>query len=189
MRNICVYASSSDAVDGDYKEAARRLGELIGGRGATLVYGAGNVGLMGECARAVHAAGGGVVGVIPDRLVDLELAYREADELIVTETMRDRKAIMAERADAFVALPGGIGTLEEMIEVLVLKQLGYHHKPCVFLNTRDYYDGLFGFLARMVDDSFIKEICLDMFAVCTTPEAVFAYLDGYTPAPAPHKWF
>lgn len=189
MKHICVYAASSDAAGEHHKEAARRLGGLIAERGCTLVYGAGNVGLMGECARAVHAGGGRVVGVIPDRLADLELAYREADELIVTETMRDRKAIMAERADAFVALPGSIGTLEEMIEVLVLKQLGYHRKPCVFLNVDGFYDHLFAFLGRLVEERFFKESSLDMFGVCMTPAAVFEYLDGYVPAPPPHKWF
>ena len=189
MKHICVYAASSDAVDEEYKTAARRTGALIGQRGATLVYGAGKIGLMGECARAVHEHGGHVVGVIPDRLVDLELEYREADELIVTETMRDRKAIMASRADAFIALPGSIGTLEEMMEVLTLKQLGYHAKPCAFINTRGFYDWLFAFFGTLVNENFLKEASLDMFAVCATPEAAFEYLDGYEPHPLPKKWF
>lgn len=187
--HLCVYAASSSAVDEAYKEAARRLGALIGERGATLVYGAGNIGLMGECALAVHAAGGRVVGVIPDRLVDLELAYREADELVVTETMRDRKRIMAERADAFVALPGSLGTLEEMLEVLVLRQLGYHRKPCAFLNVNGFFDPLFQMFARLVEENFLKESALDMFHVCMTPEAVFEHLDTYTPHQPEPKWF
>ena len=189
MRHICVYAASSDAVDEEYKEAARRVGELIGRDGDTLVYGAGKVGLMGECARAVHEHGGHVVGVIPDRLVDLELEYREADELIVTDTMSARKEIMSARADAFIALPGSIGTLEEMMEALTLKQLGYHAKPCAFINTRGFYDWLFAFFGTLVHENFLKEASLDMFAVCETPEAAFEYLDGYEPHLLPQKWF
>ena len=189
MKHICVYAASSDAVDGEYREAARRTGELIGRRGDTLVYGAGRIGLMGECARAVHVYGGRVVGVIPDRLVDLELEYREADELIVTETMQDRKTIMADRADAFIALPGSFGTIEEMMEALTLKQLGYHAKPCAFINTRGFYDWLFAFFGTLVHENFLKEDSLDMFAVCATPEAAFEYLDGYEPHSLPQKWF
>ncbi len=189
MKHICVYAASSDAVDEEYKEAARRIGLLIGRRGDTLVYGAGKIGLMGECARAVHENGGRVVGVIPDRLVDLELEYREADELIVTESMGDRKAIMASRADAFIALPGSIGTLEEMMEALTLKQLGYHAKPCAFINTRGFYDWLFAFFGTLVYENFLKEDSLDMFAVCATPEAAYEYLDSYEPQALPQKWF
>jgi cytokinin riboside 5'-monophosphate phosphoribohydrolase len=189
LRHICVYAASSAAVDEEYKAAARRLGALIGRRGDTLVYGAGKIGLMGECARAVHENGGRVVGVIPDRLVDLELEYREADELIVTETMHDRKVVMAARADAFLALPGSFGTLEEMMEALTLKQLGYHNKPCAFINTRNFYDWLFAFFGTLVCESFLKEASLDMFAVCATPEAAFEYLDGYEPDSLPQKWF
>ena len=189
INRICVYASSSNAVNDHYKAVAAQLGSLIGARQGTLVYGAGNVGLMGVCAEAVHASGGRVVGVIPDRLVNLELAYREADELIVTETMRERKAIMIDRAEAFIALPGSIGTLEEIIEVLVLKQLGYHDKPCVFINTHGFYDWLFAFFGTLVEENFLKESSLDMFAVCEAPESALEYIDGYIPHPVPGKWF
>ncbi len=191
MKTICVYAASSDAVDQVYVDAAERLGVLIAEHGHTLVYGAGSVGLMGVCARAVHARGGGgrVVGVIPDKLVDLELAYHDADELVVTTTMSERKRIMAERADAFVALPGGFGTIEEIIEVLVLKQLWYHEKPCVFLNVNGIYDHLFRFFDALVAAHFIKDSHKQLYHVCDTPEAAYAYLDAYTPAPAHGKWF
>lgn len=190
MKTICVYAASSNAVDPVYMDAARRLGALIAAHDHTLVYGAGGVGLMGICARAVHENGGGrVVGVIPDKLVDLELAYRDADELIITTTMSERKRIMAERADAFIALPGGFGTLEEIMEILVLKQLWYHEKPCVFLNINGIYDNLFAFFDALIEARFIKESHKRLYHVCNTPDAAYAYLDAYTPAPAHTKWF
>lgn len=190
MNAICVYAASSDAVDKIYVDAAHRLGELIAEHGHTLIYGAGCIGLMGVCARAVHARGGGrVVGVIPNKLVDLELAYRDADELIVTETMSDRKRIMADRADAFIALPGGFGTLEEMVEALVLKQLWYHDKPCIFLNVKGAYDGLFTFFNTLVHERFIQDTHTELYHVCNTPEEAYAYMDAYVPTPVHQKWF
>jgi uncharacterized protein (TIGR00730 family) len=184
-----VYAASSDAVDADYLAVAERLGALLAGAGKTLVYGGGNVGLMGACARAVHAGGGRVVGVIPEKLQGLELGYEAADEYIVTTGMRERKAIMEERADAFVALPGGLGTLEEIIEVLVLKQLQYHDKPLVFLNTRGVFDPLFAFFDRLVADRFLKAGHRALFHVVDAPEAVLPLLAAYTPPPREGKWF
>ncbi len=188
-RNVCVYAASSDAVAPAYKEAAQRLGGLLAARGHTLVYGAGNIGLMGEMARAVHAGSGHVIGVIPEKLKGLELAYEEADELIVTDDLRERKAIMEERADAFVAMPGGIGTIEEIIEVLTRKQLGYHNKPLVFLNTNGIYDELIGFIERLMTESFIKGSLRELYRVSPDPEDALDYIDAYE-APEPHrKWF
>lgn len=190
MENICVYAASSDALQDKYKDAARNLGSLIAQHKHTLVYGGGCVGLMGVCARAVHAEGGGkVVGVITDKLVDLELAYHDADELIVTTTMSERKHIMAERADAFISMPGGFGTIEEIMEVLVLKQLWYHQKPCVFLNIDGIYDHLFAFFDTLIEKQFIKELHKKLFHVCATPEEAYTYLDNYTPEPVHGKWF
>lgn len=190
MKSICVYASSSEAVDHQYRDIAHRLGELITEHGHTLIYGGGCVGLMGVCARAVHACGDGrVVGVITDKLVDLELAYQEADELVVTETMSERKRIMAERADAFIALPGGFGTLEEVMEILVLKQLWYHEKPCVFINVNGIYDHLFHFFDALIAEHFIKESHKAFFHVCTTAEDAYAYLERYEPGPVHGKWF
>src|SRR5437867_216516 len=135
QRAICVFSSSSDAVAPHYVELAQSFGALLARRHMGLVYGAGRVGLMGVLARAVHAHGGRVIGVIPDFLRAQEVAYEEADELIVTRDLRERKAIMESRYDAFVALPGGFGTLEEILEILTLKQLATHAKPVVFLNT------------------------------------------------------
>lgn len=190
VKNICVYAASSDALADCHKEAATRLGMLIAQHGHTLVYGGGCVGLMGECARAVHGAGGGrVVGIITDKLVDLELAYHEADELVVTTTMSERKRIMAERADAFIAMPGGFGTIEEVMEVLVLKQLWYHQKPCVFLNINGIYNHLFAFFDTLIEAQFIKELHTKLYHVCSTPEEAYDYLDNYTPEPVHGKWF
>ncbi len=187
---ICVYAASSDAAAPVYRDAATRLGTLIAEHGHGLIYGGGCVGLMGVCARAVHDNGGGpVVGVIPEKLVDLELAYQEADELIVTQTMSERKQTMAQRADAFVALPGGFGTIEEVMEVLVLKQLWYHHKPCVFLNVNGIYDNLFAFFDTLIAEHFIKETHKELYHVCDSAEAAYAFIEAYTPAPPHGKWF
>lgn len=190
MESVCVYASSSDALAESFRTEAIRLGELIAEHGHTLIYGGGSVGLMGACARAVHARGGGrVVGVITDKLMDLELGYRDADELIVTKTMSERKRIMAERADAFIALPGGFGTLEEVMEILVLKQLWYHEKPCVFLNIEGIYDHLFKFFEDMIAHHFIKDSHKDFYYVCSTAAEAYAYLEQYRPGPAHGKWF
>ena len=140
---ICVYCASSDAVDAAYGEAAEALGHLMGDRGDTLVYGGGTIGLMGILARATQSRGGHVVGVIPESLRTKELAYEEADELVVTPDLRTRKHEMDVRADAFIALPGGFGTLEEVVEVLTLKQLHLHDKAIVFLNTDEFWTPLF----------------------------------------------
>lgn len=189
MKFICVYASSSNAIDPCYGREAERLGQLIAEHHHTLVFGGGCVGLMGICARAVHSRGGHVIGVIPDKLVELELAYHQADELIVTTSMNERKRIMVERSDAFIALPGGYGTLEEIIEVLVLKQLWYHDKPCVFVNINGIYNNLFRFLDDLIAAHFIKPGHKDFFHVCETAEEVYSYLARYTPQPAHDKWF
>lgn len=189
FENICVYAASSDAVDQPYLEAARALGSRLAAGGHTLIYGAGNIGLMGALGAAVHAGGGRVVGVIPEKLRGLELAYEDADELIITETMRERKAVMEDRADAFVALPGGFGTLEEIMEVLTLKQLRYHDKPLVFLNTRGIFSGLFSFFDELFTHRFVKDSQRALYHVADSPAAVFEYLDGYTPPNPREKWF
>jgi len=179
VKHICVYASSSDALDACYFAAARAFGALLARRGGTLIFGGGCIGLMGEAARAVHAGGGRVVGVIPDRLVLPGVAYESADELIVTPDMRTRKATMEARAEAFVALPGGIGTLEEVLEVMVLKQLRYHAKPIVFLNVDGFYKHLIGFLDHQIEARFAKPSMRSLYHVVETPEAVFTYLDAY----------
>ena len=189
IERVCVYASSSNTIDPIYKEAAAELGKLLAQNNKTVVYGGGSVGLMGECARAVHAHGGKVTGVITDKLVDLELAYKEADELIVTSTMSERKQIMAEKADAFVALPGGLGTLEEISEVLVLKQLWYHEKACIFLNTGNIYASLFRFFDDLEKAAFSPASQRRFYTICDTPQEVMACLNNYAPGPAHDRWF
>jgi uncharacterized protein (TIGR00730 family) len=178
---VCVYAASSSVVDAVFVDCARRLGVLLATHGHTLVYGAGNIGLMGALAQAVHGTGGKVIGVIPEKLRGLEVCYEEADELIVTKTMRERKAIMEERADGFVVLPGGIGTLEEVLEVLVLRQLHYHNKPIVFLNIDGYYDDLLTFFRHMVETRFLLHSLDKLIHVAKLPEDAIAYLDTYEP--------
>ncbi len=187
MKYVCVYAASSNSLAPEYSAAAQAFGRLLAREGYTMVYGGGSIGLMGEVARAVHACGGEVIGVITEKLRGLELAYEAADELVITETMRERKAIMESRADAFVALPGGFGTLEEVIEVLVLKQLHYHAKPLVFLNTCGIYSGFMAYVERLFRDGFIDESQRVLFHVAATPEAVFDYLREYEAPTTPMK--
>jgi uncharacterized protein (TIGR00730 family) len=152
--SVCVFCSSAGGLPQEYRSAARELGRELAGRGHRLVYGGGNVGLMGELARSVHDHGGTVVGVIPQGLVDRELAYDPADELLVTGTLRERKAEMDARADAFVALPGGFGTLEELLEVLTLRQLRLHDRPIVLLNVAGYWDPFLAMVSDMVAQGF-----------------------------------
>lgn len=153
--SICVYCGSRLGVRPVYAEAARRLGRAIGARGWQLVYGGGAAGLMGGVADATLAAGGRVVGVIPDTLMKREVGHRGLHELHVVPTMHLRKQMMAERADAFVALPGGIGTLEELYEVWTWRQLGYHDQPIGLLNVAGYFDGLLAFMQATVDEGFL----------------------------------
>jgi cytokinin riboside 5'-monophosphate phosphoribohydrolase len=153
-RSVCVFCGSASGLPEVHRRAARELGGEIARRGHRLVYGGGNVGLMGEVARSVHRHGGTVFGAIPRSLVDRELAYGPADELVVTDTLRERKAAMDARADAFVALPGGFGTLEELLEMLTLRQLGLHDRPIVVLNVAGYYDPFLAMVAAMVGQGF-----------------------------------
>jgi uncharacterized protein (TIGR00730 family) len=153
--SICVYCGSRPGTDVAFAETAARVGHWIGARGGQLVYGGGRSGLMGVVADATLAAGGRVVGVIPRSLVEREHAHRGCTELHVVETMHERKRIMAERADAFLALPGGIGTMEELFETWTWRQLGYHNKPLGLLNQSGYYDALLTFIDHCVDRGFM----------------------------------
>ncbi len=155
--SICVYCGSRPGVDPRFADIARETGRWIGERGGQLVYGGGNNGLMGMVAQATQAAGGRVVGIIPQALVDREWANTACDELHVVQTMHERKAMMAERSDTFLALPGGIGTFEELFEIWTWRQLGYHDKPVGLLNAAGYYDGLLQFLASSVSAGFMNE--------------------------------
>ena len=174
--NICVYCSSSDNIKRDYFPIAAALGKLIAEHGDTLIWGGGRVGLMGETARAVHANGGRVVGVIPESMTSVEIAYDNADELIVTQTMRQRKHEMDERSDAFVILPGGFGTLEELAEILVLKILKYHDRPMILLNAHGFYDKLLDLFDHFVEEKFARPRHLALLQVVDSPEAVYEVL-------------
>ncbi len=189
VRAVCVYSSSSDAVAPHYVEAATALGALLAREKLTLVYGGGRVGLMGAVARSVHAHGGKVIGVIPHYLRKKEVAYEEADEFIITKDLRERKAVMEERADAFVALPGGFGTLEEILEILTLKQLEAHGKPVVFLNTNDFFAPLLVMFDRLYEEQFTKHAYRGHYHVADSPDGVLTHFNGYTPPEKVHKWF
>ncbi len=154
--NICVYCSASNDIAPEYFQLAADLGVALAGRGDTLVYGGSSVGLMGELARTMQQHGGRVVGVIPQALVDKELAYQNADELLVTADMRERKAGMEARADAFLALPGGIGTMEEIFEIMAARSLKLLAKPLVMLNQAGFYDPLVRLLEHMRDAKFLR---------------------------------
>jgi uncharacterized protein (TIGR00730 family) len=160
-----VYCGSRLGAQPAHEAAARQVGELIGRRGWQLVYGGGNAGLMGAVANATLGAGGTVVGVIPNSLMDRELGHKGLNELHVVETMHQRKQLMAERADAFLALPGGIGTFEELFEVWTWRQLGYHDKPVGLLNVEGYYDGLLQFLDHATAQGFIPPAQRDLLQV------------------------
>jgi uncharacterized protein (TIGR00730 family) len=188
-RLLCVYCSSSDRIDPKYAAVATALGTEMVRQGWDLVYGGGKTGLMGATARAVKAAGGRVVGVIPEFMKAKELAFDEADELVTVITMRERKLLMETRADAFVALPGGWGTLEEILEILTLRQLDVVRKPCVFLNQEGFYNDLLRLFERMLQDRFFKPSNLDLFRVTDTVPGIFEQIEASAGAKAESKWF
>ena len=174
--SICVYCGSRSGEQPQFAAAATAVGQWIGQRGGQLVYGGGRTGLMGTVAEATRAAGGRVVGIIPKALVDRELANTLCDELHIVDTMHERKAMMGERADAFIALPGGIGTFEELFEIWTWRQLGYHDKPLGILNVERYYDGLLSFLAHSVREGFMGEWQMDLMHTLSEPETLLDWL-------------
>lgn len=163
--SLCIYCGSRPGTSPEFAAVARQIGAWIGANGGQLVYGGGHNGLMGAVADATLAAGGRVVGVIPKALIDKEWAHQGCTELHIVDTMHERKRIMAEHADAFLALPGGIGTLEEFFEVWTWRQLGYHNKPVGLLNQSGYYDHLLAFLAASVKNGFMNN---DLMALVRT---------------------
>lgn len=182
LRSICVFCGSSAGASDDYVSSARAFATEAARRGIRLVYGGASVGLMGACADAALAAGGSVVGVIPRALVDREIAHRGLTELRVVESMHERKATMAALADAFVALPGGLGTLEELFEVWTWGMLGIHAKPCGVLNVRDYYTPLIRFLDHARDEGFVRAAQRAMLVVDTNSGALIERLGVVNPA-------
>jgi len=181
INSICVYCGSTPGRLLDYALAAQGLGSEIGRRGIRLVYGGAGVGLMGEVARAALAAGGQVVGVMPQALVAQEMASTEMIELRVVKDMHERKAVMAELSDGFIALPGGFGTFEEFFEVLTWQQLGIHTKPCGLLNIKGYYDDLLKFLDHAVDEMFIHKPHNDMILASNEPVDLIEQFLHYVP--------
>jgi uncharacterized protein (TIGR00730 family) len=176
---ICVYCGSSSGKYPEYAEQARAFGAEMARRGIALVYGGGKVGLMGTVADAVLAGGGKVIGVIPRQLVDLEVAHQGLSELQVVDTMHQRKTRMYELSDAFVALPGGFGTMDEMFEMLTWAQLGLHRYPCAFLDVRGYYGGLRTMMDHMVSEGFVRRGQRESVWFGDSMDALFDWMAGY----------
>ena len=174
--NICIYGASSRKLAKEYYDAAEALGALMAQQGHTLVFGGGQEGIMGAVARGAHAHGGKIIGIAPRFFDEPGILFAECTEFIYTETMRERKALMEEHSEAFMVLPGGIGTYEEFFEMLTLKQLGRHNKPMVMLNTRGYYDPMAAMLQNIVDEGFMSADCMNLFGVCNTPEEALDYV-------------
>jgi hypothetical protein len=181
LGTVCVYAGSQAGAREAYRLAAERLATLLAGEGAAIVYGGGKVGLMGAVADAALGAGGHVTGIIPSALSDRELAHQGLPDLRVVGSMHERKALMAELSDAFVAVPGGIGTLEELVEVFTWSQLGLHAKPVALLNVEGFYDGLIDFLDHTVDEGFLRPRTRGMLVVGSDPAELVGLLRAWTP--------
>lgn len=189
MTTLCVYCSSSDRLDPKYYATAVLVGTEIARRQWTLVYGGGRTGLMGTVARTTKEQGGRVIGVIPEFMKVRELAFTGADELVSVLTMRERKMLMETRADAFLALPGGWGTLEELMEILVLAHLDVLRKPVVIFNQDGFYDDLLALFERMMRDRFMHDTIRRKFAVARAPEEIFPLLDNWSHGADEKPWF
>ena len=187
MKRLCVFAGSSAGCQPEYQSTAVELGRALADRRIDLVYGGARVGLMGIVADAVLASAGHVVGVIPEALVAKEVAHEGLSDLRVVGSMHERKAIMADLADGFIALPGGWGTLEEFFEVLTWGQLGLHRKPCGLLNARGYFDGLLSFVEHSIHEGFVRSEYSAMISVASSPGELIDLLDAYE-SPVVEKW-
>ena len=188
MKYVCVFCGSQSGSNVAHAETAREFGRELARRGLALVYGGGRVGLMGEVAAAALRAGGEVVGVIPRSLSAKEIAFGEATELVVVDTMHERKALMADRADAFVALPGGFGTCDELFEVLTWGQLGIHRKPVAVLNAGGFFDPLLAWADHMTAEGFLKAKHRELLLVAGTVAELFEKLEAYHPPALVEKW-
>jgi uncharacterized protein (TIGR00730 family) len=188
MRRICVFCGASPGARPEYAQATTELARLLTSEGIGVVYGGGGVGLMGVLADAVIAEGGEIIGVIPRALLDREIAHRDVADMRVVASMHERKALMAELADAFIALPGGLGTMEELFEVYTWAQLGLHRKPCALLNVEGYYDGVANFLSHAVEERFVREEHREMLMVESQPGPLIERLRAFEPDSALPKW-
>lgn len=188
MQRVCVFCGSSPGARPAYAEATAEVARLLAGEGIGIVYGGGHVGLMGVLADTAMAAGGEVIGVMPQALVDREIGHTGISELRVVGSMHERKAVMEDLSDAFIALPGGAGTLEELFEVYTWAQLGLHDKPCGLLDVEDYFSGLVGFLDHAVDERFLREEHRAMLIVEREPRALIDRLAQFEPRAVTPKW-
>lgn len=170
MKQVCIFGASGSRIDEEYIAAAYRVGELLAKNGIGMVFGGGATGLMGACARGVYDNGGTITGVIPEKLNRPGIAFEKCTELIVTPDMHTRKATMEKLSDGFLTLAGGFGTLEELMEVLTLNQLGYIDSPVVILNTLGYYDNLIAQFKECISQGFTSEACMEIFSEAKTPE-------------------
>jgi uncharacterized protein (TIGR00730 family) len=185
--SVCVFCGSNGGADPAYVAAARTVGAGLAERGIRIVYGGGRVGLMGALADAARAVGGEVIGVMPQALVDREIGHTGIDDLRVVDTMHERKALMVQLADAFMALPGGIGTLEELFEVYTWAQLGIHDKPLALLDVAGYFEPLTAFLDHSVAERFLRPDIRTMLAIAHSLDEVLEAFERWQP-PATHKW-
>jgi uncharacterized protein (TIGR00730 family) len=188
LKRICVFCGSSFGARAAYKQAAEQLGKALADHKLGLVYGGGNVGLMGAVADAALAAGGEVIGVIPDSLLRRELGHRGLTKLNVVKTMHERKALMADLSDAFIALPGGFGTMEEFCEIVTWSQLGIQQKPCGLLNIEGYWNNFLAMLDHSVDERFVRPENSELILVATSPKSMLERLMDWEPPHQVEKW-
>ena len=181
IKRVCVFASSCNFLDEPYYKAASEFGDLLGKAGFDMVYGGSSLGLMWACAEKVKENGSQIIGVMPEKLHNMGVFTDECVELFVTPCMRSRKAKMDELSDAVVALPGGFGTLEELSEMIVQKQLGYNNKPIVLLNTNGFYDKLVEFFDEIISERFARDVARKLYYVAQTPDDAIEYLKNYIP--------
>lgn len=181
IKSVCVFASSSELLGKAYYELAWQIGELLAKNGMTMVFGAGSMGLMGAAARSVHENGGTQIGVLPAKMNLPGIAYRGITELIITETMHERKRTMEELSSAFIVLPGGFGTLEELLEVITLKQLGYHNKPIIIVNFGGCFDPLLEHFELMFASGFADTTCKELYSVAHNADEAMIFLQEYVP--------
>lgn len=179
--NICVYGSASDDIDKKYIRVVEEFGEKLAKKGYGLVFGAGACGLMGAVARGATKGGGEIIGIVPEFFNVDGILYDKCTELVRTETMRSRKALMEEKSEAFVITPGGIGTFDEFFEMLTLKQLSRHTKAMVIFNVDGYYDSMLEFIEHAMQERFVKEKCKKLYKVCNTADEILDYLENYSP--------
>lgn len=187
--NICVFSSSSNAINEVYFREAEQLGKLIAKGNHTLINGGANVGLMKAVTISASLSGGKTIGIIPEKLINRSLASENSHEVIVTPDMHNRKVQMRDISDAFIALPGGFGTLEEILEVITLRQLEYHTKPIVFINTNHFFDNLFKQFEVSYNEMFAKDIYRELYFVAQDAAEAMNYITNYVPAVLDSKWF